>query len=196
MSIPLAKKGKIIILSAPSGAGKTTIVQECLKRISTLEFSVSATTRPKRDHEISGRDYYFMTAEKFQYYIDKGSFLEWEEVYPGRYYGTFLSEVQRIITHGHSAVFDVDVMGGLNIKKHYGAEALALFIMPPSVEVLQQRLIARGTETLVEVEKRMAKVEQELAVAPQFDQIILNDNLPDAIDQTLSCIHNFLQINA
>jgi guanylate kinase len=193
MSNPPVRKGKIIIFSAPSGAGKTTIVHEVLKRLSYLEFSVSATTRPKREHEINGRDYYFLTEERFKYYVEKGSFLEWEEVYAGRYYGTFLSEVQRIITHGNSAVFDVDVKGGINIKSYYKAEALSVFIMPPSTEVLRQRLVNRGTESPDEIERRMARVMEELDMAPQFDTIIVNEVLNDAIEKTVEAIHAFLQ---
>jgi guanylate kinase len=193
MSNPPVRKGKIIIFSAPSGAGKTTIVHEVLKRLSYLEFSVSATTRPKREHEINGRDYYFLTEERFKYYVEKGSFLEWEEVYAGRFYGTFLSEVQRIITHGNSAVFDVDVKGGINIKSYYKAEALSIFIMPPSTEVLRQRLVNRGTESSDEIERRMARVMEELDMAPQFDKIIVNEVLESAIEQTVEAIHAFLQ---
>lgn len=193
MNNPPVRKGKIIIFSAPSGAGKTTIVHEVLKRLSYLEFSVSATTRPKREHEINGRDYYFLTEERFKYYVEKGSFLEWEEVYAGRFYGTFLSEVQRIITHGNSAVFDVDVKGGINIKSYYKSEALSIFIMPPSPEVLRQRLVNRGTESADEIERRMARVMEELDMAPQFDKIIINEVLDTAIEQTVEAIHTFLQ---
>ncbi len=188
------RKGKIVIFSAPSGAGKTTIVHEVLRRLSCLEFSVSATTRPKREHEINGRDYYFLTEDKFNYYVKKGSFLEWEEVYPGRYYGTFFSEVQRIITHGNSAVFDVDVKGGLNIKQHYKEEALALFIMPPSPQALRERLEKRGTEDQAEIEKRMARVMEELEMAPQFDKIVYNEVLETAIQETVTIIREFLAL--
>lgn len=188
------RKGKIVIFSAPSGAGKTTIVHEVLRRLSCLEFSVSATTRPKREHEINGRDYYFLTEDKFNYYVKKGSFLEWEEVYPGRYYGTFFSEVQRIITHGNSAVFDVDVKGGLNIKQHYKEEALGIFIMPPSPEALRERLERRGTEDQAEIEKRMARVMEELEMAPQFDKIVYNEILETAIQETVTIIQKFLEL--
>lgn len=194
MTGTLISKGKIVIFSAPSGAGKTTIVHEVLRRLSCLEFSVSATTRPKREHEINGRDYYFLTEDKFNYYVKKGSFLEWEEVYPGRYYGTFFSEVQRIITHGNSAVFDVDVKGGLNIKQHYKAEALAIFIMPPSPEALRERLVRRGTEDQAEIDKRMARVMEELEMAPQFDKIVYNEVLETAIQETVTIIREFLEL--
>lgn len=194
MNIPPVRKGKIIIFSAPSGAGKTTIVHEVLRRLSCLEFSVSATTRPKREHEINGRDYYFLTEDKFRHYVQKGSFLEWEEVYPGRYYGTFFSEVHRIITHGNSAVFDVDVKGGLNIKQHYGPEALSIFIMPPSPEALRQRLEKRGTEDQAEIDKRMARVMEELDESPRFDKIVYNEDLETAIQETVTLISRFLEI--
>lgn len=194
MSVSPVRKGKIIIFSAPSGAGKTTIVHEVLRRLSCLEFSVSATTRPKREHEINGRDYYFLPEDKFRHYVQKGSFLEWEEVYPGRYYGTFFSEVDRIITHGNSAVFDVDVKGGLNIKQHYGAEALSIFIMPPSPEALRQRLEKRGTEDQDEINKRMARVMEELDEAPKFDKIVYNEDLETAIQETVTLISRFLEI--
>jgi guanylate kinase len=194
MSSSSPSKGKIVIFSAPSGAGKTTIVHEVLRRLSCLEFSVSATTRPKREHEINGRDYYFLTTEKFNHYVKKGSFLEWEEVYPERYYGTFFSEVDRIVSHGNSAVFDVDVKGGLNIKRHYQAEALAIFIMPPSPEALRERLVKRGTEDATEIDKRMARVMEELQLAPQFDKIVYNDDLTTAIQETLNIVRSFLAI--
>jgi len=186
------KRGKIIIFSAPSGAGKTTIVHAVLQRIAFLEFSISATTRPKRPHEINGRDYYFLNEEKFRYYLDKGSFLEWEEVYPGKFYGTFFSEVERIVTHGNSAVFDVDVNGGLNIKKYYGSEALSIFIMPPGKDALRTRLMARATESPQEIENRLQKAEAELSFSNQFDQVVVNDDLAIAVDKVERYILNFI----
>jgi len=186
------KRGKIIIFSAPSGAGKTTIVHAVLQRIAFLEFSISATTRPKRPHEINGRDYYFLNEEKFRYYLDKGSFLEWEEVYPGKFYGTFFSEVERIVTHGNSAVFDVDVKGGLNIKKYYGSEALSIFIMPPGKDALRTRLMARATESPQEIENRLQKAEAELSFSNQFDQVVVNDDLAIAVDKVERYILNFI----
>ena len=184
--------GKIIIFSAPSGAGKSTIVLEVLKRIEKLEFSVSATTRPKRSYEINGRNYYFIPAEKFRYYIEHDKFLEWQEVYPGRYYGTFRSEVERIVTHGNSAVFDVDVQGGINLKRIFKDQARSFFIQPPSLDVLQQRLEKRGTETPEDIDKRMAKAAHELTFAPYFDEIILNDTLEDAIHEIVTKINLFI----
>jgi guanylate kinase len=186
------KRGKIIIFSAPSGAGKTTIVHAVLQRIAFLEFSISATTRPKRPHEINGRDYYFLNEEKFRHYLDKGSFLEWEEVYRGKFYGTFFSEVERIITHGNSAVFDVDVKGGLNIKKYYGSEALSIFIMPPGKDALRTRLMARATESPQEIENRLQKAEAELSFSNQFDQVVVNDDLAIAVDKVERYILNFI----
>jgi len=186
------KRGKIIIFSAPSGAGKTTIVHAVLQRIAFLEFSISATTRPKRPHEINGRDYYFLNEEKFRHYLDKGSFLEWEEVYPGKFYGTFFSEVERIVTHGNSAVFDVDVKGGLNIKKYYGSGALSIFIMPPGKDALRTRLMARATESPQEIENRLQKAEAELSFSNQFDQVVVNDDLAIAVDKVERYILNFI----
>jgi guanylate kinase len=194
MTTPPLRKGRIVIFSAPSGAGKTTIVHEVLRRLSCLEFSVSATTRPKREHEINGRDYYFLSEEKFRHYVQKGSFLEWEEVYPGRFYGTFFTEVDRIISHGNSAVFDVDVKGGLNIKRHYQGEALAIFIMPPSPEALRERLEKRGTEDQAEIDKRMARVMEELDRAPEFDRMVYNEDLETAIQETTQLIRDFLNL--
>ena len=194
MTTPPLRKGRIVIFSAPSGAGKTTIVHEVLRRLSCLEFSVSATTRPKREHEINGRDYYFLSEEKFRHYVQKGSFLEWEEVYPGRFYGTFFTEVDRIISHGNSAVFDVDVKGGLNIKRHYQGEALAIFIMPPSPEALRERLEKRGTEDQTEIDKRMARVMEELDRAPEFDRMVYNEDLETAIQETTQLIRDFLNL--
>jgi len=194
MTTPPLRKGRIVIFSAPSGAGKTTIVHEVLRRLSCLEFSVSATTRPKREHEINGRDYYFLAEEKFRHYVQKGSFLEWEEVYPGRFYGTFFTEVERIISHGNSAVFDVDVKGGLNIKQHYQGEALAIFIMPPSPEALRERLEKRGTEDQAEIDKRMARVMEELERAPEFDRMVYNEDLETAIQETTQLIRDFLNL--
>ena len=194
MTTPPLRKGRIVIFSAPSGAGKTTIVHEVLRRLSCLEFSVSATTRPKREHEINGRDYYFLAEEKFRHYVQKGSFLEWEEVYPGRFYGTIFTEVERIISHGNSAVFDVDVKGGLNIKQHYQGEALAIFIMPPSPEALRERLEKRGTEDQAEIDKRMARVMEELERAPEFDRIVYNEDLETAIQETIQLIRDFLNL--
>ena len=187
------KKGKLIIFSAPSGAGKTTIVKQVLKSGFPFEFSVSATSRAPRKGETEGRDYYFLSPEDFRKKIDEGAFLEWEEVYPNQYYGTLSSEVERITDKGNNVLFDVDVVGGLNIKKKFGDSALALFIMPPSLKELEKRLRNRNTENSESLEKRLAKAEKELSFAPQFDKVVVNDNLEKAVVETIELIENFLK---
>jgi len=185
-------QGKLIIFSAPSGAGKTTIVRHLLSRNLDLEFSISATSREKRHNEINGRDYYFLSAEEFKSKIDNNEFLEWEEVYTGTFYGTLKSEVERIRSKGMNVIFDVDVVGGCNIKKYYGADALAVFVQPPSVEELQKRLLYRSTDTPEVIEKRIQKAEYELTFASQFDQIIVNEHLDKAFEDAEKCVHEFL----
>ena len=184
--------GKLIIFSAPSGAGKTTIVRHLLNRNLNLEFSISATSRGKRHNEIDGRDYYFLSTEDFKNKINNNEFLEWEEVYQGTFYGTLKSEVERIRSNGKNVIFDVDVIGGCNIKKYYGADALAVFVQPPSVEELQKRLLSRSTETQEVIEKRVQKAEYELTFASQFDQIIVNEHLEKAFEEAETCVHEFL----
>jgi len=174
-------KGKLVIFSAPSGAGKTTIVKHLLQQDLNLEFSVSATSREPRPGETKGKDYYFLSTEEFRKKINNGEFLEWEEVYKGIFYGTLKSEVERIRNAGKHVIFDVDVVGGLNIKKFYGNEALAVFVQPPSVEELKNRLQNRSTESEEKIKMRIAKAEQELAYASQFEIIIINDNLKFAL---------------
>jgi guanylate kinase len=164
-------KGKLIIFSAPSGAGKTTIVRHLLEKNLNLEFSVSATSRAPRPNETNGKDYYFLTEKEFKQKIENNEFLEWEEVYKGIYYGSLKSEVERIRNLGKNVIFDVDVVGGLNIKKFYGDEALAIFVQPPSVEELRKRLISRSTETEEKIQMRIAKAEHELSFAKQFDKL-------------------------
>lgn len=186
-------KGKLIIVCAPSGSGKTTIVRAILQELPLLEFSVSACSRLPREGEVHGKDYYFFSEEEFINKIDKGEFLEWEEVYPGSFYGTLHSEVERIWGKGNHVIFDVDVIGGLNIKKQYSDNSLAIFIMPPSVEELKNRLAGRGTETPESLEKRISKAEYELGFSDQFDKQIVNDDLQTAIDQTRKAITDFLQ---
>lgn len=185
------KKGKLIIFSAPSGSGKTTIVKHLLAKNPNLSFSISATSRAPRHTEKDGVDYYFFNNDKFNKMVDNQEFLEWEEVYKGTSYGTLKKEVERIRNEGKHVVFDVDVVGGLNIKKHYGHEALAIFIQPPSVEELKKRLIKRGTDSMETIAKRIAKAELELSYAPKFDQIIINDNLEKACDETEKLVNNF-----
>lgn len=185
--------GKVIIFSAPSGAGKSTIVGHLLKKFPELEFSVSATCRAPRGQEVHGREYYFFSLEEFKKRIENGEFLEYEEVYPGCYYGTLQSEVERIWSKGHTVVFDVDVVGGLNIKKKFGGQALSVFIQPPSVDALRDRLVGRGTDAPEKIEERVAKAEFELGFAPKFDVIVVNDKLEDAFADAEQQVRGFLQ---
>ncbi|MDQ3192831.1 MAG: guanylate kinase [Bacteroidota bacterium] len=186
--------GKLIIFSAPSGAGKTTIVQHLVKLAQfNLEFSISACCRPKRTGEESGKDYYFFSKEGFIDKINKGEFLEWQEVYKDHYYGTLYSEVERILSYNKNVIFDVDVEGGLNLKQKYGDNALAVFVMPPSIEHLEQRLKTRSTESPESIARRMGKAEKELQVANEFDVILYNDNLEKALKDAEKIVENYLQ---
>ena len=184
--------GKVIIFSAPSGAGKSSIVNYLLGKNLGLEFSVSATCRAPRGKEQHGKEYYFFTEEEFKRRIAAGEFLEYEEVYPGCFYGTLNSEVQRIWAEGKTVLFDVDVVGGLNIKKKFGNQALALFIQPPSVEALRERLQGRGTDSPEKIEQRVAKAEYELSFAPRFDTVIVNNRLDDALAEAERKVRDFL----
>lgn len=184
--------GKLIVISAPSGAGKTSIVHHLLKNMPELSFSVSACSREKRDNETHGKDYYFLGVEGFQDKIKEAAFLEWEEVYENQYYGTLKSEIERIWSEGKTVIFDVDVIGGLNIKKQYPKECLSLFIMPPSVDVLRERLSGRGTESEAKLEMRLAKAEQEISKNQEFDKVILNDDFGIACEETIEVITNFI----
>lgn len=184
-------KGKLIIFSAPSGAGKTTIVKHLLQKDFGLEFSVSATSRQPRSGEIDGKDYYFLSVSVFREKIKNDEFLEWEEVYNGIFYGTLKSEVERIRNAGKHVIFDVDVVGGLNIKKFYGEEALAVFVQPPSVEELRKRLQNRSTESEEKIRMRVAKAEKELEFAGKFDVIIVNDDLPKALKEAEKIVAGF-----
>ena len=183
---------KLIILSAPSGAGKTTIARHLLNAGLGLEFSVSACSRAMRDGEVNGRDYYFMSAGDFRRRVQAGELLEWEEVYPDHFYGTLKSEIERIHRKGNTVLFDVDVKGGINIKKIFGDQALSIFIMPPSLEALQERLEQRGTDSPEKIRIRVAKAETEIADAPKFDVIIVNDILETALQETVQSVKNFL----
>ncbi len=187
------KKGKLIVVSAPSGAGKTTIVHYLMKQLPELEFSVSACSRKKRPNEKNGTDYYFLTVEAFKQKIEKKEFIEWEEVYPYQYYGTLKSELERIWDKGHPVIFDVDVLGGINIKKLYGKNCLALFIMPPSIEELKKRLVNRSTETEDSLKKRLERARREMSYANSFDVIIINDQLEKAQKQAEAEIREFLE---
>lgn len=168
---------KAIILSAPSGAGKTTIVRHLLSVLPELSFSVSATTRAKRAHEIDGIDYYFLDVATFLDHKAKGNFLESEEVYEGLYYGTLKSEIERIWQLGKTVIFDVDVKGGINLKKYFGSKSLAIFVKPPSLEVLKERLTSRNTETPESLAKRIEKAEFEMSFEKQFDVTLVNNHL-------------------
>ena len=186
-------KGKLIIFSAPSGAGKTTIVKHLLQKGFDLEFSISATSREPRPKEMNGKDYYFLSTEEFVQKVQNDEFLEWEEVYKGTRYGTLKSEVERIRNNGKNVIFDVDVVGGLNIKKYYGDEALAIFVQPPSVEELRKRLTSRSTETEEKIAMRVAKAEHELSFADLFDVVIINDNLETAFAEAENLVSDFLK---
>jgi guanylate kinase len=185
-------KGKLLIFSAPSGAGKTTIVKHLLQKDFDLNFSVSATSREPRTGETHGKDYFFLSEKEFREKIENDEFLEWEEVYKGIFYGTLKSEVERIRNSGKNVIFDVDVIGGLNIKKHYGDEALAVFVQPPSVEELKNRLRNRSTESEEKINMRIAKAEKELSYAGRFDVIIINDNLDSALKIVENKVAEFL----
>ncbi len=184
--------GKLIIFSAPSGSGKSTIINHLLQQDLNLAFSISATSRPPRGTERDGVEYFFLTPDEFRERIARGEFLEYEEVYPGRFYGTLKSQVEKQLTAGQNVVFDVDVVGGCNIKKYYGERALSVFIQPPSVEELRRRLVGRGTDAPEVIEDRVAKAEYELGFAPQFDVVVVNDNLEEAQQRAYDVIRNFL----
>lgn len=183
---------KVLIFSAPSGSGKSTIINYLMQQGLNLHFSVSATSRPPRGAEKNGVEYFFITPEEFRAHIEAGDFLEYQEVYENRYYGTLKSQVDSQLERGENVVCDVDVLGALNIKRHYGEQALAVFIEPPSIEVLRQRLSSRGTESEEEIEKRIARAEYELSFAEKFDTIITNDDLATAQGEALSVIKAFL----
>lgn len=186
--------GKVIIFSAPSGAGKSTIVNDLLKKNPELEFSISATCRAPRGQEEHGKEYYFFTPEEFRKRIAADEFLEHEEVYPGCFYGTLKSEVERIWAKGHTVLFDVDVVGGLNIKEKFGKNALAIFIQPPSVAALRERLTGRATDSPEKIEERVAKAEYEMTFADKFDTIIMNDRLQDALLEAEQKVRKFLEL--
>ena len=183
--------GKCVIFSAPSGAGKTTIVHHLLTQSLGLEFSISACSRDPRPNEVDGKDYYFLGVEGFQSSIEKNAFIEWEEVYAGNYYGTLKNEIERIWKNGNTVIFDVDVVGGLNLKKIFGENALAVFVQPPSYEELEKRLRHRSTETEEKIQQRMAKAKTELSFANDFDFILVNDNLDNACLEAKKLIQDF-----
>ncbi|MDR1119672.1 MAG: guanylate kinase [Dysgonamonadaceae bacterium] len=188
----MENESKLVVFSAPSGSGKSTIVNELLKQELPLAFSVSATSRPPRQTEEDGVAYYFLTPEQFREKIARGDFLEYEEVYKDRYYGTLKSEVEQILQQGNSVIFDVDVVGACNIKKHYGNRALTVFIQPPSIDVLKQRLEKRGTDAPDVIRERLDKAARELDFAPAFDKIIINDDLETACAEAFNLVRSFL----
>lgn len=187
-------EGKLLIFSAPSGSGKSTIVQHLMKQNLGLAFSVSATSRKPREGESDGREYYFISPGSFRKKIGNGAFIEWEEVYPGQFYGTLRSEINRIWSAGKHALFDIDVKGGLNLKSEYGANAFAVFVKPPSLEVLEKRLRSRGTDDEGALLKRLEKAEYEMLFAPEFDYILVNDSLEKALSEAESIVGQFLSI--
>ncbi|MEQ8523569.1 guanylate kinase [Gracilimonas sp.] len=189
------KKGKVIILVAPSGGGKTTLARRLFKEFDQLKFSVSATTRPARKGEVDGKHYYFLSDADFNQKIADGEFLEWEEFYGGKKYGTLRSEVDKKLNSGYFVVLDIEVKGAVNIKKIYGDESLSLFIQPPSIDVLKQRLIDRGTEDDETLALRLERAAKELTYADQFDQVIINDNLDTAYTEVKEAVVKFMNQN-
>lgn len=185
-------QGKAIIVSAPSGAGKTTIVHKLIASGLPLGFSVSATSRPRRLNEVNGVDYFFLSPEEFMKKVKNGEFIEWEEVYENQYYGTLKSEIERLWQEKKHALFDVDVKGGISLKKYFGPQALAIFIKPPSLQALYERLQSRGTETEESLKKRMAKAEYELSFAPRFDAVVENNILEEAVAEVYKLVVNFI----
>jgi len=185
-------EGKVVIFSAPSGSGKTTIYKKLLAKGLPLEFSVSACSRPMRKGEIDGKDYYFLSVDEFKKKIKNDEFLEWEEVYAGNFYGTLKSELTRIWQDDKHVLFDVDVLGGVNIKKIFKEKALAIFIQPPSIEELERRLVNRSTETSETLKKRLDRAKMELSYASEFDACIINDNLEKAVEKAEKVILDFI----
>ena len=186
--------GKLVIFSAPSGSGKSTIINYLLNQGLRLKFSISATSRAPRGEEQDGREYYFLSPGEFRQRIEAGDFLEYEEVYEDKYYGTLKSEVERILASGDNVIFDVDGVGGGNIKQFYGSRALSVFIQPPSIDELRRRLESRGTDAPDVIESRLAKAQYELSFSPRFDVVIVNDDLARAEAEALRCIQNFLHV--
>ena len=187
------EQGKLIIISAPSGSGKSTIIGRIMQdEALRLAFSVAAATRPRRGKGVPGVDYYYLTPEEFRRMIDNDELVEYQEVYEGRYYGTPKSEVERITGMGKNVVLDLDVLGGVNVKKMYGDRAISIFIQPPSVEVLRQRLINRGTDSMEDINARVDKAEFEISIGPQFDHTVINDDLDTAVAQVHDLIADFI----
>lgn len=188
-----AMDGKIIIVSAPSGSGKSTIIRSLMERGRVeMEFSVSATNRAPRGAEVDGQDYHFLTTEAFREAIARNEFVEYEEVYPGRYYGTLRSEIEARCSAGRNVILDIDVKGGVNVKRIFGDRAISIFIMPPSIEELRRRLEGRATDSPEAIAERIGKAEYELTFAGDFDHVVVNDNLSDAVEKAESLISTFL----
>jgi guanylate kinase len=185
--------GKMVIISAPSGAGKSTLIRHLLEKGVKLDFSVSATTRKPRGKEKNGIDYYFLSIAEFRKRVANGDFIEWEEVYRNQYYGTLKSEIERIWGSGNHVLFDVDVKGGISLKKIFGHKAISIFIMPPSIRELEKRLLKRGTDNTAEIRTRVAKAAKEMKLADQFDNIVINDNLEMAEKEVYSLVSGFLE---
>ena len=188
----MSPQRRAVLFSAPSGSGKTTIIRRLMQYFDCFEFSISATSRQPRAGEQHGVDYYFLTPEEFEQRVQQGHFLEWEEVYAGTRYGTLKSEIDRICQKNKVVIFDVDVKGGINLKRYFGDDALAIFVMPPSIEVLEQRLRGRGTESEESILKRLGRSAKELEEAPRFDVTIVNDDLDKAVEKTRQVITSFL----
>ena len=186
------KMGKLVIISAPSGAGKSTIISHLLKRGVKLDFSISATTRKPRGKEQHGKEYYFLTNEEFDDNIANDMFVEWEEVYANQRYGTLKTELERIWEKGYHVLFDVDVKGGINLKRKFGDDALSIFIMPPSIKELERRLIGRGTDSIDKIMMRVKKAKSEIDMADEFDYVVINDKLDKAVDEVYCLVSEFL----
>jgi len=187
------KQGKIIVICAPSGCGKSTIIHAMLDGgMFDFRFSVSATNRKPREGEVDGVHYHFLSTADFREAIADGKFVEWEQVYPGRYYGTLKSELRNAIDRGENIILDIDVKGALNVKKLFGQQAVTIFILPPDIDTLRQRLISRGTDAMDEIDRRVAKAEYEISHAPQCDKRIVNDNLDKAVADTAKVIAEFI----
>jgi len=187
------KTGKLIVFSAPSGSGKTTLVQHLLSQSLPLGFSISATSRAPRGKEQNGIDYHFMTPKKFQEKIQQDAFLEYEEVYQGLYYGTLLSELNRLWNQEKHILFDIDVIGGLNIKKKYPNNTLAIFVQPPSIKILEERLKKRATDSEETIQKRIQKAQMEIEYAPKFDTVLINKDLKTAKKEVVQVVRNFIE---
>ena len=185
-------KGKIVIFSAPSGAGKSTIIRHLLNRIPSLEFSISATSRSPRGEEQHGKEYYFFTPQQFREAIERGEFIEYEEVYDGCHYGTLKSEIERIHNRNKPILFDIDVEGGVNLKRIFADQAISVFVRPPSIETLRERLIVRGTDTMEAIEKRVLKAEKEMLYEDKFDTVLVNDDLAQALAQAELIVTEFI----